>query len=120
MFAINPSRSDGWFVVEGERARGPALDLLRDGAPVSFAKPPNVGQTYRTARWRRFFMDAAEEGAQGARRRYAAYLCRRWNAGHGDDERIATVRLTFMHETTRRDFAPATAVPQERGQFSCP
>ena len=59
---------------------------------------------------------------KATRRRYAAWICRRWNAQHHGDEELARVRFTYWLETTRRDFKPVKKkdlVEQDMGSFAC-
>lgn len=122
MFASNPGRNDGWWVVDGAFVDGRHLDLARTGLPkVSMKKPALVAELYPTGRWRKFMMEAAEDGAKGQRRRYAEYLCRHHNAGAAPEARLTSVTLTWMHEVTPRSLRSkdAKAKPKAMGTFPC-
>ena len=54
MFAPTPVREDGWFVVPGRLVGGRTVDVFRDGAPLSWERPPLVGDSYINRRWRRY------------------------------------------------------------------
>jgi hypothetical protein len=122
MFASNPGRNDGWWIVDGAFADGRHLDLARPGLPaVTKKKPALVATLYPTGRWRKFMMENAEEGAKTQRRRYAEYLCRHHNAGAAPEARLTSVTLTWMHEVTPRSLRSqdAKAKPKAMGTFPC-
>ena len=109
MFAPTPVREDGWFVAPGRLADGQIVDVFRDGAPVSWERPPLVADTYINRRWRRFLWTVTRADAPGYRRYYASYLCRQWDSRH--DEILESFDLVLMHEEAKPDY---TVTPPDR------
>jgi hypothetical protein len=102
LYAPDPPRYDGWYVLSGVRADGETEDLLRPGQPADFAKPELVSGVMNL-RWRRFFFDQELRRGAPAWRDTAAYLCRRWGRTHAPSEQLARVRIYYVRETTLPD-----------------
>jgi hypothetical protein len=79
MFAPEPMRTDGWYVVPGRLADGSRVDALH-GGPVRWAKPDRVQRSYPNARWRKYLVNLQRSGFAAHRPHLAGHLCRRWNA----------------------------------------
>ncbi len=117
----DPNRHDGWWVIPGTLHNGRVVDLFRDGErrPV-FKKPANVGQTYKTSRWRRLMMHIARKDTGIAERRaLARYYCHTWNASHVDDDRLRTVAMVFMEERTQDTFIEPRPKRRELLTYDC-
>lgn len=81
MFAPEPMRTDGWYVVPGELEDGSRVDALHRRS-VTWTKPENVAATYPNARWRKYLVNLWREGFGAYHPHLADHLCRRWNATH--------------------------------------
>lgn len=81
MFAPEPMRTDGWYVVPARLENGSRADALH-GGPVRWAKPDDVTASYPNARWRKYLVNLWRPGFAPYRDHLADYLCRRWNATH--------------------------------------
>jgi hypothetical protein len=81
MFAPEPMRTDGWYVVPAALANGSRVDALHR-RPVAWDKPDSVAASYPNARWRKYLVNLWRRGFAGHRPHLAAHLCRRWNATH--------------------------------------
>jgi hypothetical protein len=99
MFAPEPLRTDGWYVMAGRLASGATVDAFR-GGPVSFDRPPDVAATYPSARWRKYLVDEWRAGGEGTAS-LAGYLCGRWNRTHGSA--LVAVRIVYVEQPTRLD-----------------
>jgi hypothetical protein len=111
MFAPYPLKDDGWYVVVGTREDGREVDLLRGGAPVSWNKPELVSATYQNTRWRKYMVNLWQKEHAAHRARFARYLCREWDARHGEGERLREIEIYYMLEVTLPDYQ--TAPPQK-------
>lgn len=125
LFSKNPSRHDGWSIVAGTLKNGEVVDLLAGGGPLSWEKPAVVADIYKNARWRKFMMNNSVAPERASRAKHARWFCQRWNddkdAVHDEDHQLERVDMTFMLETTRRDFGLRPAVvPEDMGHFPCP
>ena len=103
MFAPSPLRDDGWFVMPGVLRNGKQVDVFRDGAPVSFAKPSAgaIAAQYKNARWRKYLMSLYLAVDSDYPIYYGRYLCRKWNEGRAanDPARLDTLEIYFMMRT---------------------
>ncbi len=101
MFAPGPSHRDGWLVLEAVLASGDRVDLIRDGAPVSFEKPPLVIDLYPSRRWGKmsgWVIGDSRERWLVLRRDLVRWFAQRWNAAHGADAAVASAELWLMEE----------------------
>lgn len=81
MFAPEPMRTDGWYVVPATLTDGSRADALHD-RPVRWSKPEDVAASYPNARWRKYLVNLWRPGFAAHRPSLAGHLCRRWNATH--------------------------------------
>lgn len=81
MFAPEPMRTDGWYVVPGRLENGERVDALHR-RPVRWTKPDDVTASYPNARWRKYLVNLWRSGYVSYRPHLADHLCRRWNATH--------------------------------------
>ncbi|MFC4359627.1 HTTM domain-containing protein [Halobium salinum] len=97
MFAPNPLGVDGWYVVPGELASGGRVDAFHGGS-VRWDRPPDVSDTYPTARWGKYLGSVRwdENRLAGP---FAEYVCRRWNADH--ETELTSVRIVHVDQPTR-------------------
>ncbi len=103
MFAPFPLRDDGWYVIDGVLHNGRHVDVFRNGAPVSFAKPSSlqIAAQYRDERWRKYLMNLYLIVNSDYRLHYGRYLCRNWNQRRTVDapEFLETFEIFFMMRT---------------------
>jgi hypothetical protein len=109
MFAPDPLSTDGWIVAPGRLANGSRVDAFH-GRAVTWDRPPDISDTYPTARWRKYLVrlwryDTAD------RTLFAEYLCRRWNANH--ETELVSVSVYFLEQPTRiqNETEPINKVP---------
>ena len=96
MFAPEPLRVDGWYVVPARLENGSTVDALHE-RPVRWAKPANVAATYPNARWRKYLVTLWRPGFASHRQ----HLCRRWNATHRTG--VERVDLYYVEQPGRLD-----------------
>ncbi|MDX1386836.1 MAG: HTTM domain-containing protein [bacterium] len=119
MYAPNPTRSGGWYVIPARMANGEIVDLFQGGAPVSWDSPESVAQSYPNERWGNYLTTLWLERERGHRRLYAQYLCRNWNASHSAQEWVLGVELINMDTWTP---PPGRVIPAKRlslGSYPC-
>ena len=92
-----PLPRPSWFVAVGTLESGGQVDLLRSGAPVSWAKPRRLGAELRRERWWKFLfrMPSTRE----IPRYYAGYTCRSWNARHHGELRLQSFELVQVFDS---------------------
>ena len=63
MFAPEPMRDDGWFVIVGALRGGASVDLLnRSSTSINWDKPRRVSSLYPDQRWRAYMVMLSREG----------------------------------------------------------
>jgi hypothetical protein len=100
MFAPHPLDTDVRIVAPGTLESGGRVDAFRGGA-VDWDRPPDVAETYPSSRWRKYLVDLWRPGYADLRPAFGAYLCRRYNAAHGDD--LVNVSVYALEQPTRLD-----------------
>jgi len=114
-----PLREDGWYVIVGTLEGGRNVDLLRDGAAVSYEKPRSVAAMYPTERWRKYLMNLYLGDFAAYRHHYAAYLCYQWNRTHTAGERVSVVEIAFMSEMTLPNYERAVPERKSLWVYNC-
>lgn len=100
LFAPYPYKHDGWIIIDTELVNGEHIDLFKNGAPLSFERPPVIYDLYPRPRWRRYFLSLWGEGNAMYRVPYAQYLCRTWDEAHPDNK-IKNLDVIYMVEYTQ-------------------
>jgi hypothetical protein len=107
MFAQNPFKDDGWFVMPGKLRDGSLVDVFRDGKPVTWDKPRRISKMYPTQRWRKFYVDhIVPEEKEKYRMYLSKYLCRDWNSRNPDDKLLEEFEIFYMMESTPPNYRP--------------
>lgn len=115
MFAPAPPGVDGWFVAPATTASGHQVDAFT-GRQLSWDRPPNLAETYPSARWRKYLMGLRGD-SEALREALAATLCQRWNERH--DDGVDEVRLVFVAEPTLLG-EPDPRRREPLGRYDCP
>ena len=104
MFAPYPMKDDGWFVIPGKLRDGTEVDLWRGGATdVHYEKPELISAMYQDQRWRKYMRNIWLKKYKWARKPYARWVCRTWNAEHRGKEQLKTFEIIFMKELSLPD-----------------
>jgi len=74
MFAPSPLSTDYWFVAPAALGSGERVDAF-DGAAVSWDKPPDVADSYRSSRWRKYLTNVYHEDSTAISQGLAEHLC---------------------------------------------
>ena len=97
MFAPQPFRDDGWFVVVGERNDGQLTDVMHGGGVV-WAKPANVPRMYQNERWRKYMRNLWDKRYTSLRKPYLRWACRDWNRNASTRAQLKEITLYYMRE----------------------
>lgn len=100
MFAPQPFKDDGWFVIVGKRADGHEDDVLH-GGPVVWAKPWNVAHIYPNERWRKYMRNLWDRNYTELRDPYLRWLCATWNGHASERARLDEISMYYMLEPSR-------------------
>jgi len=98
MFSPFPLKITGWYIVPALLFDGTKIDLMRNGAPLSWEKPEVVSHMYKHNRWRRYFMRIRKDKNLKYIKYYAGYLCRDWNSRHTKDKKLDKFKIYFMKQ----------------------
>jgi hypothetical protein len=110
---------DGWYVMPGKLVNGREIDVFRDGAPLDWAKPAHVADTYADTRWRKYMLNLWLTDGAANRLWYARYLTGRWNATHSGGEQLETFKIIFMRQDTTADGVRPDPTPVQIWEHWC-
>jgi len=99
MFAPYPMIEDGWFIMPATLKDGTKIDLLRKGAPVTWAKPKSVASTYVNERERKYIMNLWPVALSDQRPYFVRYMRNRWYRDH-PDQPLKDISLYYMLHIT--------------------
>ncbi len=100
MFAPDPLRDDGWWVVPASLADGSEVDLFRGRSPIVWDKPDSPSGEFRSHRWRKYLMSLWAERHRVLAIPYAQWLRRTWEAEHGPQRAVTAMEIYYMMEYT--------------------
>jgi hypothetical protein len=113
LFAPYPFKDDGWFVIDGKTFNGEHVNPLSPEQGVTYEKPELVAATYENSAWRKYLMSLWFEDNEQYLLYFGKYLCRTYNREHEDDERLETLKVTYMLEMTPAPDEPLAPVERE-------
>ena len=116
MFAPAVFKDDGWFILDGTTAQGRHLDLNRDGAPVTYAKPASVMGLFKNDRWRKYSENYLFVSNDFMRPYYCNYLLRIWAEQPGHPP-LRQLEIIYMKEVSQPDYQ--TTTPKREVLCSC-
>lgn len=100
MFAPDPLRETGWYVLPGTLANGSTVDVAR-GGPVTDQRPDELSDDlaaqYPNQRWRKYTSNLLSQGYGEERQLFLQYHCERWNRTH----EVGLRRVEFEYVTLR-------------------
>jgi hypothetical protein len=103
MFAPRPRVSDGWYILRGRLANGSEIDLLRQGATLSWEKPECPACTYPSRRWVEYIHRVGTASYRPLRPSFGNYFVRTWNAQHDVGYQVVEAELYYMREEISLD-----------------
>jgi hypothetical protein len=121
MFAPRPLRNDTWLMAAGTLNNGTEVDPrhLSMNAP-DWSKAALITNGYDNYRWRKYLGYISRERRKLLQRRYAEYLCRRWNTRYDLGREMKSLKLVRIRETTVQDGPAATLQQVVLWQGECP
>jgi hypothetical protein len=105
MFAPFPLVDDGWYEMRGVLADGSVVNLWDNERPLPRRKPPNVAETYRNRRWRKYLLDLRVRWAPFAPQ-FAEWLRHRWNERLSDAETHRWVKHVEVRYHIEQSLSP--------------
>jgi hypothetical protein len=118
MFAPEPPRGNGFYVISGGLRDGTQLDLIgvtrgdftiRPG--VDWEKPRAASSDYRSDRWRKYMENLLQPQQAEQRRYFSAYICREWNARYQGGQQLQHFYLYFMQTIVEPDYRHLQTAP---------
>ncbi|MBT6432244.1 MAG: hypothetical protein HOK28_04080 [Deltaproteobacteria bacterium] len=103
----NPNTQLQWYVSKATLANGRIVDILQDGAPVSFPRPTTRPELFRgNFRWRLAFAKANKHKKHTAvRSAITSNVARIWNDHHGPDEQVQSLQIFKMSKVLSKTYA---------------
>jgi hypothetical protein len=102
VFSSPPSgKADGWFMLVASLQNGERVDLLRQGATASFAKPAYLLESIPSRHWGKILMRLKKHKRN--RSRFLSVYAREWNALASCEQQIVSSELLFMPERSRSE-----------------
>jgi len=99
MFAPNPSKHDGWYVMLGQLENGTEIDLMKKAAP-HWETPDLYSAELPNHRWAKFLINLSEDSMQDYRPHLARYLQQEWER-HAERPRVKAVYIYYLlHRAT--------------------
>jgi hypothetical protein len=126
MFAPEPARDSGWFVIPGWLEDGSVLDLFpalsrfEVERPVTYEKPRRVFEAFPSPRWLDYLMLLTEKNRRDLWLALAAWTCREWNARHPGEERLERLEISFILEEVTQPGAPRPRARNVYFEDACP
>lgn len=116
LFAPHPFLEDGWFIMEGSTEDGTRIDLMRDGQPVSYAKPLLVSAQFKNQRWRRWYQCMWKRYNPKHVPIFLRWELGRWNREH-PQQPLSSIRLIFVEEKTQLPGLPPKRTSYSIGSY---
>ena len=119
LFAPEPFKDDGWYVLPGQLKDGSYVDVGRGGRLVSWDKPEVETDTYKNFRWRQYTRNLWLPEFVWARVYFAQYLCHAWSDHRPPPKRLDAFEVYFMKEVTLPDYQEPTPEKVLLGSYRC-
>ena len=108
----------------GKLKDGRVVDVynVKEGIP-SFEKPELVSAVYTNYRWRKYLSNLEDASYENERNlkalNYGRYLCRAWNTGTVDADKLSTFTIYFNVEWTPPPGRPKEVKTREVWSHDC-
>lgn len=100
LFAPEPGRQVGWFLVVGTQKNGKLVDAYH-GGPVQWEKPEYLMLTYESGKWRKLRMNlAAFRAYPYLLPGFSRFYFEEWNRKHQGEEQLRSIDIYWMREVT--------------------
>ena len=119
IFAPNPPRDDGWYVIIGDLGGGRQVNLLSKSNSIDWRKPTieERNKMYGDMQWRTFFINLNRAIGRRLYSDYGNYLCSSWKKNNS--EKITHLSIYFMDERTVPPRKKQTVTKKLFWQQSC-
>ena len=97
MFAGAPKHNT-WFVVAGKLKSGEVVDILRNGARLSWERPDSVPDLFPSYRWWKYFFTLSNQSDVRSWDQYVSYVCRAWGRSSHRSQTLESVRVVYLAE----------------------
>ena len=118
MFAPEPPKGNGFYVISGSLRDGTQLDLIgvtrgdytmRPG--VDWVKSRAAASDYRSDRWRKYMENLLQPQHAEQRRHFSGHLCREWNGRYQGEQQLQHFYIYFMHTVVEPDYRHLQTTP---------
>jgi hypothetical protein len=98
MFA-DPGKQSGWFVIPGRLQDGEQIDLLKDGAPLTWAPSPGPIE-FKSEAWRAYMTHINFGWNKILWPQYAEYLHHSWDSTHNGAQWLQSLQIVLIAKVT--------------------
>ncbi|MCC5807722.1 MAG: HTTM domain-containing protein [Opitutales bacterium] len=117
MFAPNPPRAGGWFVIESQKVNGDSLDLFHPAEPFRLARPELFTDRLPDRRWGKWLGNLRRARYRTLREPFLAHMVERWNERATHEHRIEWAELVYFRETIHPGAEPGKAEPRRLATY---
>ncbi|MGI9534110.1 MAG: hypothetical protein ACR2NW_04095 [Thermodesulfobacteriota bacterium] len=118
MFAPQPYRSDGWFVIVGQLDNGKLVDVYRDGKEINWNPPLNRIGDYPSYRWRKYLWNFNKNKYYNNRDNFGKYVCKKWNESDNKPN-LMDIDMYFVSERNLPDYNVAEPKKNKIYGYDC-
>ncbi len=112
MFAPNPPRAGGWFVIEAQKVNGDSIDLFHPAEPFRLARPELFTDRLPDRRWGKWLGNLRRPRYRSLREPFLAYMVDRWNTRAPREHRIEWAELVYFREAIHPGAEPGKPEPR--------
>ena len=105
LFAPDPNREDGYWVIAGQLEGGQMVDVAGGGRPLNFEKPALPSQFYGGSRWLQYYLRVWEEAREPVELSHPTPL--HWSAARAEHPTIPPYALRRTPAATPQARKPA-------------
>ncbi len=121
MYGPRPHDHSGWYLISGKLMDGSEVDVTkRKKGKTDFSRPQYLVDTYLSERWRKY-LDQTRFRYDSQRQllNYGRFICRSWNRGKPENEKLGTFKIHFMWEKTLLNYKKAEIIDEILWHHDC-
>ena len=121
MYGPRPHDHSGWYLISGKLMDESEVDVTRNKkGKTDFSRPEYLVDTYSTERWRKYLDQTRfRNDSQRQLLNYGRFICRSWNRGKPENEKLAIFKIHFMWEKTLLNYQKAEIIKETLWHHDC-
>jgi len=121
MYGPRPHDHSGWYLISGKLMDESKIDITKNKkGKMDYSRPQYLVDTYPSERWRKY-LDQARFRYDSKRQllNYGRFICRSWNRGKPENEKLGTFQIHFMWEKTLPNYEKAEIIKETLWYHDC-